>query len=56
MIRVRMSPDTVLIRTDWKGTDEAGVEYNIRTAIDPFLGDNMNGFFIDMLAESGVAI
>lgn len=56
IIRVRKSPDTVKIKTDWKATDGAGNIYNIRTAIDPYLGDNRFGFFIDMMAESGVAV
>jgi head-tail adaptor len=56
IIRVRKSPDTALITTDWKATDEAGKEYNIRTAVDPLLGDNSHGMFIDMLAETGVAV
>jgi SPP1 family predicted phage head-tail adaptor len=55
-IRVRKSPDTALITTDWKATDEAGKQYNIRTAVDPLLGDSVHGMFIDMLAESGVAV
>jgi head-tail adaptor len=56
VIRVRQTPDTVDITTDWKATDEAGNEYNIRTAIDPNLGDSRHGFWIDMLAETGVAV
>jgi head-tail adaptor len=56
VIRVRQTPDTVMISTDWKATDEAGNEYNIRTAIDPNIGDRMHGFWIDMLAETGVAV
>ncbi len=56
IIRVRQSPDTVLITTDWKATDQAGHEYNIRTAVDPLLGDASHGFWIDMLAETGVAV
>jgi SPP1 family predicted phage head-tail adaptor len=56
VIRVRKSPDTKRITTDWKATDQAGKEYNIRTAIDPLLGDGAHGFYIDMLAETGVAV
>jgi head-tail adaptor len=56
VIRVRKSPDTATIKTDWKATDEAGAEYNIRTAVDPFLGDDDHGMYIDMLAETGVAV
>jgi head-tail adaptor len=56
VIRVRKSPDTKRITTDWKATDQAGKQYNIRTAIDPALGDGQHGFYIDMLAETGVAV
>jgi len=57
VIRVRKSPETASIKTDWKATDAiAGTEYNIRTAIDPNLGDSQHGFWIDMLAETGVAV
>jgi head-tail adaptor len=56
VIRVRKSPDTNKITTDWKATDQAGKKYNIRTAIDPALGDGQHGFYIDMLAETGVAV
>jgi head-tail adaptor len=56
-IRVRRSPDTALIRTDWKATNLGdGTEYNIRTAIDPFQGSVEHGKYVDMLAEAGVAI
>jgi len=56
-IRVRRSPDTALIRTDWKATNvDDGTEYNIRTAIDPFQGTVEHGKWCDMLAEAGVAI
>ena len=56
VIRVRKSPDTESITTDWKATDQAGREYNIRTAIDPALGGGRHGFYFDMLAETGVAV
>jgi len=57
IVRVRQSPDTKLIRTDWKATDQAsGTAYNIRTIADPNLGDVEHGKYFDMLAESGVAI
>lgn len=56
IIRVRVSPDTVQVTTDWKATDELGKVYNIRTAVDPDLGDSNHGMFIDMLAETGVAV
>jgi head-tail adaptor len=57
VIRVRTSPVTVQITTDWRATDQAsGKVYNIRTAVDPLEGDSMHGLFIDMLAETGVAV
>ena len=56
VIRVRKSPDTRTITTDWKATDQDGREYNIRSAVDPLLGDGRHGFYIDMLAETGVAV
>lgn len=56
VIRVRQSPDTVRINTDWKATDGDGHEYNIRTAIDPAFGGGQHGYYIDMLAETGVAV
>ena len=57
VIRVRTSPDTMLIRTDWKATNtDNGIEYNIRTAVDPFEGSVEHDKWIDMLAESGVAV
>ena len=55
VIRVRKSPDTVQIRTDWKATGQDGVIYNIRTAIDPFLGLDQHGFYIDMSGGKAVA-
>lgn len=55
-IRVRKSPDTRKVTTDWKATDQEGHEYNIRTAVDPLIGDSNHGFYIDMMAETGVAV
>src|SRR5262245_37787646 len=56
-IRVRRSTDTMKIRTDWKATNvQDGIEYNIRTAVDPFMGSVEHGKFIEMLAETGVAV
>jgi head-tail adaptor len=55
-IRVRKSADTVKINTNWKATDGTGVQYNIRSAIDPDIGNARHGFYIDMLAETGVAV
>lgn len=56
VIRVRISPDTRKVTTDWKATDQNGIAYNIRTTVDPFLGDSKHGMYLDMLAESGVAV
>lgn len=57
LIHVRQSPDTRTITTDWKATNQAdGTEYNIRTVTDPFMGESNRGFFLEMLAESGVAV
>jgi SPP1 family predicted phage head-tail adaptor len=56
IIRVRHSPDTVQVTTDWKATDQAGKSYNVRTAIDPLMGESRHGMWIDMLAETGVAV
>jgi head-tail adaptor len=56
LIRVRKSPDTRLITTDWRATDGEGREYNIRTAIDPLIGDSRHGLWIEMIAETGVAV
>ena len=56
VIRVRKSPDTALVTTDWRATDQTGKQYNIRTAVDPLLGDGQHGLYLDMLAESGVAV
>lgn len=57
IIRVRNSPDTKLIRTDWKATDvDAGIPYNVRSVADPDLGGPQHGQWLDVLAESGVAI
>ena len=56
VIRVRKSPDTALVTTDWRATDQTGKQYNIRTSVDPLLGDGQHGLYLDMLAESGVAV
>jgi head-tail adaptor len=57
ILTVRRSPDTRQITTDWKATElENGTEFNIRTAIDPFVGDSNHGLWIEMIAETGVAV
>lgn len=53
-IRVRATPDTRKVTSDWKATDQQGTEYNIRGAVDPFMGGGQFGFYIDLMAESGV--
>jgi head-tail adaptor len=56
MIRVRATPLTRRITTDWKATDQDGTAYNVRTAIDAFMGSVDHGYYIDMMAEAGVAV
>ena len=56
VIRVRASPDTSQITTDWKATDETGRAYNLRTALDPLYGSSRLGLWYEMLAETGVAV
>lgn len=57
IIRVRNSPDTRTIATNWKATDiDSGVAYNVRSIADPDLGGPQHGQWLDVLAESGVAI
>ena len=57
ILTARRSADTRLITTDWKATElESGTEFNIRTAIDPFIGDSQHGLWIEMIAETGVAV
>lgn len=57
ILTVRRSADTRLVTTDWKATElDSGTEFNIRTAIDPFIGDSQHGHWIEMIAETGVAV
>ena len=57
IIRVRQYAKERQIATDWKATDvNDGKIYNIRTAIDPHMGDAEHGKWIDMEAEAGVAV
>jgi head-tail adaptor len=57
VLTVRRSTDTRKVTTDWKATEvENGTEFNIRTAIDPFVGDSQHGIWIEMIAETGVAV
>lgn len=56
-IVVRASASTRAITTDWKARDErAGVEFNIRSIVDPFRGGVGRGRWLDLLCEEGVAI
>lgn len=56
-ITVRTSNDTRQITTDWKARDErAGVDYNIRSIVDPNRGTPRRGSFLEMLCEAGVAV
>jgi SPP1 family predicted phage head-tail adaptor len=57
IVRVRYSPDTKLIRTNWRATDQhSGIAYNVRAVVDPEMGGAQHGQWIDVLAESGVAV
>jgi SPP1 family predicted phage head-tail adaptor len=57
VVRVRYSPDTKLIRTDWRATDaDSGIVYNVRSVVDPNMGGRQHGQWIDVLAEAGVAV
>jgi SPP1 family predicted phage head-tail adaptor len=60
VIRVRRTPDTAAIKTDWRATTvegptPAGVIYNVRTVTDPNEGNASHGMWLEMLAEAGVA-
>ena len=57
IISVRRSPDTRQVTTDWKATEvENGTEFNIRTSIDPNIGTSQHGLWLEMIAETGVAV
>ena len=57
VLTVRRSTDTRKVTTGWKATEvENGTEFNIRPAIDPFVGDSQHGIWIEMIAETGVAV
>jgi SPP1 family predicted phage head-tail adaptor len=57
VIRVRQSPATRQINTDWRATNvDTGMVYNVRSTADPHEGDKDHGRFIDMLAETGAAV
>lgn len=55
-IMVRASAATRAISTDWKARDQrSGVDYNIRSIIDPFRAGVGSGRWLEILAEEGVA-
>lgn len=55
-ITVRMSSAIKQVTTAWKARDErAGIDYNVRSIIDPFQGTPQRGLFLEMLCEKGVA-
>jgi head-tail adaptor len=57
VIRVRSSVDTRKITPTWRVTDtNSGTVYNVRSVCDPFMGQAERGRWIEVLAESGVAI
>jgi SPP1 family predicted phage head-tail adaptor len=57
VMRVRYSPDTKQIRTDWRATDaQSGIVYNVRSVTDASMGNSRHGQWIDLLAEAGVAV
>jgi head-tail adaptor len=56
-IRVRQSSQTRLIRTDWKAVNvRTGVEYNLRSIVDPDEHTTGHGRWLDILAETGGAV
>lgn len=56
-ITVRKSVLTAAIDVSWKARDERkGIDYNIRSIIDPFQATAQQGRFLEMLCERGVAI
>src|SRR6187551_3437073 len=55
-ITVRVSAATKQIDDSWKAKNmRAGVEYNIRSIVDPYMGTPRRGRFLEMLCEQGVA-
>jgi len=56
-ITVRQSSRTRLLNDSWKAKDErSGVEYNIRSIIDPYEDTGESGRWFELLCEKGVAI
>jgi head-tail adaptor len=55
-VTVRTSSQTRDVTTAWKVREErTGVDYNIRSIIDPAQGTPDRGRFLEMLCEKGVA-
>lgn len=56
-VTVRQSTATRGVTTAWKLRDQrAGVDYNIRSIIDPEQGQPGAGTWLELLCESGVAL
>lgn len=56
-ITVRASSQSKMVDTSWKARDEgAGIDYNIRSIIDPYRDTTRRGAFLEMLCEQGVAV
>lgn len=55
-ITVRASADSRQVTDAWKARDErAGIDYNIRSIVDPYRGTPRRGRYLEMLCEQGVA-
>ena len=56
-IRIRNSASSREINADWRATDaRTGVEYNLRSAIDPDMGGPQHGKWLELVGEFGRAI
>ena len=62
ILRIRQSPDTKQIRTDWRATwlvpnpRNEDTVMNIRTIADPDSGSGNHGLWLELIAETGVAV
>lgn len=59
LVNVTVRQSTAMRRVDvsWKLRDmRSGVEYNIRSVIDPYRGDSNRGRFFEFLCEAGGAL
>lgn len=55
-VTVRRSAQTLAVDESWKVRDErAGIDYNVRSIIDPDEGTAQRGTWLEMLCEKGVA-